>query len=235
MSKQLTNCFLRLLGAMNFKFTFIIVSLFLFTSCKKTPEPFFGYEYFPMEEGRFVEYEVMEVVHDEGGNPQHDTIRYRLRTVVGETIIDNENRVARKLYRYSYDLQTGDLIDERVWSQVIDGGRAEVVEENQRKIRLVFAITLDKEWDVNAFNPEEEQEVYYDEIHKSYDQIDSTVRVEYEDFFSLVDYERKYEVYANHIGLMKRSFKDLVINNFDTLDISSGTEQHYSLIDYGIE
>lgn len=220
---------------MSKRFVVFILTIVLFASCKKTPEPFFGYEYFPMEEGRFVEYEVMEIVHDEGGNPQNDTTRYRLKTVVGESVVDNEGRVARKLYRYSYDLQSGDLIDERVWTQIIDGGRGEVVEENQRKIRLVFAITLDKVWDVNAFNPEEEQEVVYDEIHKPFGQLDSTVTVEYEDFFSLVDYQRKYEVYGNHVGLIKRSFKDLRINSFDTLDITSGTEQHYILIDYGIE
>ncbi len=220
---------------MKSKYSLFILTLFLFAACSKTPAPYFGYDYFPMEEGKYVEYEVMEVIHDEGGNPQHDTTMYRLKTVVGETVIDNENRPARKLYRYAYDLETDELIDERVWTQVIDGGRAEIVEENQRKIRLVFAITLDKVWDVNAFNPEEEQEVYYDELHKSYGQMDSTVIVEYEDFFSLVDYQRKYEVYANHVGLIKRSFKDLVINDFDTLHITSGTEQHYSLISYGIE
>ena len=100
---------------------------------------------------------------------------------------------------------------------------------------MVFAITLDKVWDVNAFNPEGEQEVFYDEIHKAYGNIDSTVIVEYEDFFSLVDYRRKYEVYGNHIGLIHRSFKDLRIQNFDTLDVTSGTEQHYTLIGSGIE
>ena len=110
-----------------------------------------------------------------------------------------------------------------------------MIEENQRKIRMVFAITLDKTWDVNAFNPEEELEVSYDEIFNPYQEFDSTVTVEYEYFFSLVDYRRKYEVYANGVGLIKRSFKDLVINNFDTLDISNGTEVHYELIDYGIE
>jgi len=177
----------------------------------------------------------MDIVHDEGGNPQHDTTRYRLRTVVGEVVEDNEGRAARKLYRYSYDQNNGELLDQRVWTQLIDGGRAEVIEENQRKIRMVFAITLDKTWDVNAFNPEEELEVSYDEIFNPYQEFDSTVTVEYEDFFSLVDYRRKYEVYANGVGLIKRSFKDLVINNFDTLDISNGTEVHYELIDYGIE
>lgn len=188
-----------------------------------------------MENGRYVEYEVMEIFHDEDLTPQHDTVRYRLKTVVGEVVEDNEGRPARKLFRYAYDWESGDLIDQRVWTQIIDGGRGEVIEENQRMIRLVFAITLEKEWDVNAFNPKEEQTVFYDEIHKPFNNIDSTVTVEYEDFLSFIDYERKYEVYGNHIGLIHRSFKDLTIENFDTLDITSGTEEHYRLIDYGIE
>lgn len=216
------------------KITIAILGLLLLMACKKTPEPYFGYEYFPMEEGRYVEYEVMDILHDDDAG-QHDTTRYILKTVVGEVVEDNEGRSARKMYRYSYDVNTGELLDERVWTQIIDGGRAEVVEENQRKIRLVFAITLDKEWDVNAFNTGDEQEVFYDEIHKSYSNFDSTVTVEYEDFLSLIDYERKYEIYGNHVGLIKRSFKDLRIENFDTLQVVSGTELHYELIDYGIE
>lgn len=212
--------------------------LFLITlslaACKKTEPPYFGYEYFPMEEGRFVKYDVMEIVHDEDV-ALHDTSRFILKTVVGEIVQDNEGRAARKLYRYSYDKNSGELIDQRVWTQLIDGGRAEVVEENQRKIRLVFAITLDKEWDVNAFNPSSEQEVYYDEIHKEFEELDSTVTVEYEDELTLISYNRSFEVYGNHIGLVHRSFKDLEIENFDTTTVISGTEQHYTLIDYGIE
>lgn len=216
------------------RITFTMLGLLLLLACKKTPAPYFGYEYFPMEEGRYVEYEVMDIMHDDDVG-QHDTTRYILKTVVGEVVEDNEGRAARKMYRYSYDVNSGELLDKRVWTQIIDGGRAEVVEENQRKIRLVFAITLEKEWDVNAFNPEDEQEVFYDEIHKPFSTFDSTVTVEYEDFISLIDYERKYEVYGNHVGLIKRSFKDLRIEDFDTLQVISGTELHYELIDYGIE
>lgn len=220
---------------MVYRFIIFVATFLVLTACKKSDPLYFGYDYLPMEEGRFVEYEVMEIVHDEDLSPAHDTVRYRLKTVVGEVVQDNEGRAARKLFRYAYDLNSGDLIDQRVWTQIIDGGRGEVVEENQRKIRLVFAITLDKEWDVNAFNAMEAEEVYYDEIHKSFGSLDSTVTVEYEDFLSFIDYERKFEVYGNHIGLVHRSFKDLTIDNFDTLNIKSGTEEHYHLIDYGIE
>jgi hypothetical protein len=64
---------------------------------------------------------------------------------------------------------------------------------------------------------------------------DSTATVLYEDFFSLVDYRKRYDVYAPHVGLVQRSYKDLRINNFDTLNIQNGTEVHYRLLDYGKE
>lgn len=214
----------------------IFFGVLILSACKKSEEaPYFGYEYFGLTEGRFVEYDVMEISHDVSS----DTLRYILKTVVGEDIIDNEGRTAKKVYRYAYDWETEELLDERVWTSIIDQGRGEVVEENQRKIRMIFAISIDKVWDVNAFNPEEEQEVSYEEINNSYNingfAIDSSVQVEYEDFLTLVDYRRKYEVYGKNIGLIHRSFKDLDISNFDTTDIQNGSEVHYTLRNYGVE
>lgn len=215
---------------------FIFVGLFIFTACKKSEDaPYFGYEYFGLTEGRFVSYDVMEISHDVSS----DTLRYILKTIVGEDIIDNEGRTAKKVYRYAYDSETEELIDERVWTSIIDQGRGEVVEENQRKIRMIFAISIDKTWDVNAFNPQAEQEVFYEDINKSYTinnvALDSTVRVEYEDNINLIEYKRMYEVYGKNIGLVHKSFKDLDISNFDTTDIQNGWETHYMLRDFGVE
>lgn len=215
---------------------FIFVGLFIFTACKKSEDaPYFGYEYFGLTEGRYVSYDVMEISHDVSS----DTLRYILKTIVGEDIIDNEGRTAKKVYRYAYDSETEELIDERVWTSIIDQGRGEVVEENQRKIRMIFAISIDKTWDVNAFNPQAEQEVFYEDINKSYTinnvALDSTVRVEYEDNINLIEYKRMYEVYGKNIGLVHKSFKDLDISNFDTTDIQNGWETHYMLRDFGVE
>ena len=214
----------------------IVFAIILLGACKKSDESIdFGYEYFGLTEGRFVSYDVMEISHD--GNS--DTVKYILKTVVGENIIDNEGRTAKKIYRYAYDSQTEELIDERVWTSIIDQGRGEVVEENQRKIRMVFAVTMDKIWDVNAFNPEDEEEVFYESIDEPYSingfSLESTARVEYADYITLIDYDRKYEVYARNIGLIHRSFKSLDISNFDTTDIQNGWETHYTLRDYGVE
>lgn len=63
--------------------TFITLVILLF-SCKEEIEaPYFGYTYFGLEQGRFLEYEVTHITHDENLNPQHDTTVYRLRTRIG--------------------------------------------------------------------------------------------------------------------------------------------------------
>lgn len=218
-----------------------IMAIFLVVlSCRQDQQSVsFGFGYFGLEEGVFVEYDVMEIFHDEDLVPAHDTIRYTLKTVIGETVEDNQGRMANKVFRYRYDAITGELLDQRVWTAIISEGRGEQTEENQRIIRLVFAVTNDKEWDINAFNPNDEQLAYYFDLNKEKTfngfTFDSTVVVEYEDFFSLVDYDRKYDTYANHVGLVQRVDKELTIANFDTLNIKKGTETHYSLRNYGIE
>ena len=208
-------------------------------SCRqKVDPPEFGFEYFGLEEGKFVRYEVTEIFHDAAVNV-NDTNKYILKTLVGEPIVDNEGREANKVFRFSYDIDTEELLDQRVWTGVIADSRGELVEENQRVIRLVFAITADKTWNIHAFNPMEEERAEYKDLHLPKNiggsQLDSTVTVQYEDFFSLVDYIVKYDVYAKHIGLVQRSYKDLTIQNFDTLNITKGTEVHYRLLDWGEE
>ena len=215
------------------------VLFFGLLGCKETGSVDFGFDYFPIQEGAFVEYEVLEIYHDVNVSPQHDTTRYRLKTKVGEEFADNTGRPVRKFFQLRYDLQTGDLIGQRVWTIVVDGGRGEVVEENQRKVKMVFSVKNAVEWNVNAFNPFSRQDVYYSNVGESQSinsfTFDETAKVNYEDFSSLVDHRKKYEVYARGVGLVERRFKDLTIQNFDTTAIQKGTEVHYELINYGIE
>lgn len=218
---------------------FFSALLFGLLGCKESEAVDFGFDYFPMTEGTFSEYEVLEVFHDVDINPQHDSIRYILKTKIGEEILDNIGRPVRKFFQFRYDISTGDLLDQRVWTLLRDGSRAEVVEENQRLIKMVFAVKNDEEWNVNAFNPMPLQEVYYSNVGESTIfqdfTFEETAKVNYEDFFSLVDYRKKHEIYARGVGLVERSFKDFTIQNFDTTDIQKGTEVHYQLINYGVE
>lgn len=209
-------------------------------SCKKeNKSPNFHYDYFPLQEGRYVIYSVQEV-HIDNSLALNDTVRYYLKTVIGDTITDNEGRIARRYERYVRDSLNQAWTLKDIWTAIIVTGRAELVEENQRTIKLVFAPSKYKEWNCNAYNMLDPLDCYYQNLHKpsainGFD-FDSTITVEQEEFKSLVDYRRKFEQYAKGVGMYYKHYKDYRLNNsLDTLNVNKGTELIMRLIDYGVE
>lgn len=217
----------------------LIVSFIGFLSCKKKDDTVnFHHEYFPLEKGVFVEYDVTYIRHDDIAN-LHDTTKYSLKTLIGDTIIDNEGRIARKFYRYIFNTILGEYTIQDLWTIIIDQERAELVEENQRRIKMVFAPTAYKEWDMNAFNIDDPIYLYYGDIHKpkSFNGLDfdSTIVVEQDSTLNLIQYKRKYEVYGKTVGLLKKHFQDFSINNFDPTKPIKGEELFYIIKNYGKE
>lgn len=191
-----------------------------------------------MTQGRFVVYNATEIIHDDVA-AIHDTTSYLLKTIVGNAYTDNEGRVGRELERYkSFDNGISWVFAD-VWTQFRTGNRAELIEENQKIIKLVFAPTYSKEWDINAFNSASEQNAFYSSIHNPFLEnglsFDSTLTVVQEDFFSLVDLKRQTETYAKNVGLVSKFYKDLIIENFDTLNPTKGQELFYEIVEYGVE
>jgi hypothetical protein len=223
------------------KSIFIVAFLVLILpSCKKDETSYdLHYEYFGLLPGRFVEYDVTEIHHDINGNIQHDTIHYQLKTLIGDTLIDNEGRVARRFVRYKRGDSTQPWLQTDIWTAIIVDRRAELVEENQRMIKLVFAPTEDKKWNLNAFNADNALNAYYRNIHSKItlgsQTFDSSLVVEQEDFFSLVDFRRKYETYSKNIGLISKHYKDLKIVGFDTTNVQFGKELYYTCYAFGFE
>lgn len=226
------------------KFSFLILISIIaltVTSCKKkkveTPKMYTNY--FGLIEGRYVIYDVQEMFHDIAVSPQHDTNFYQLKTVIGSETTDNQGRIVREFKRYKRKSTTDQWVFSDLWSAVIDNNKAELVEENQRIIKLVFAPTSDKKWNPNAFNMMDSLNYYYSNIHKPYNlpniSFDSTLTVSNDNFFSLIDYKIDNYKYAANIGLVSKTYKDLTIANFDTLDVRKGSEIHYKCIGYGFE
>lgn len=220
---------------------FVIACLSVFTiQCKKdTQKVNMHLGYFDLTPGRYIIYDVVEISHSQGAAGS-DTSVYQLKTVIGDTVMDNSGRIARKFYRYTRDSSTGVWVLKDVWTTIIADYRAELVEENQRVVKLVFAPTLEKNWNANAYNTFEEQETYYEDIHKPYQvgtfNFDSTVNVVQEnDPPNLIEYKSKYEIYAKGVGLVKKHFVDLSINNFDVTDINEGKELFMNFVSTGIE
>ena len=228
----------------NKHFIFLYSTLFcLLFSCKKNnsvSEIQNKYEsYFGLVPGRFIVYNVREIVHDEMAEIKHDTLNYQLKTLIGDTITDNAGRIARQFLRFKRlnSSQNWQLSD--VWTTLIDGNYAELTEENQRIIKMLFPVSSKTTWNANVFNVNSSLDCFYDKIHESLSlngiSYDSTVLVEQENVRNLVEFKRKYEVFGNRIGLISKYFKDLKISNFDTLNIKSGYELIYTCTDFGIE
>lgn len=196
------------------------------------------YDYFPQTQGRYVVYSVHEVVVDAQVN-QKDTFDYFIKTVIGDTIIDNEGRIARKFERYKSPNATGPWNIQDVWTSIIDGGRAELVEENNRTIKMVFAPSEDDEWNMNAYNTLDALDCYYSALHQSYslggNEFSSTVTVEQEDFSSFIDSRRKYEVYARGVGMVYKYYKDFIIINGNPNNVKKGRLLTMEAVSFGQE
>ncbi len=224
------------------KWTYIFILFISFFSCGKEDDtkPLFFFEtYYPLDSGAYIDYYVQEVNHDDLSSIPHDTLNYYLRTLIGDTLIDNEGRVAYKYIRKTR-IDTSDAWQiSDIWTVLKNGNKIELTEENRRKVKLILPPNNFTIWDANIHNSLSAMNCFYEDIHQPFTlnslAFDSTIRVEQENVLNLVAYRKKYEVYANHVGLVKKYYKDLVISNFDTLNITSGTELIYNCIDFGIE
>lgn len=209
------------------------------SACKKEPAPNFHFEYFGYAEGRYVIYDVIEITHDKQIN-QHDTLIYQLKTKWGAPFIDNQNREGKEFLRFTRSSPSEPWMLADKWFGLIDGIRAEIVEENQRMVKLIFSPTRNKIWDLNAWNIEKEANSYYTEIHQDTIinglKIDSTLTVRYEvDFPSLLKDVDYYEKYAKNIGLIQKHYKNNRYFNFGDIEIGEGSEIYYTYVSSGKE
>ncbi|GAB5417786.1 MAG: hypothetical protein Crog4KO_24650 [Crocinitomicaceae bacterium] len=216
----------------------ILLLVAVLFSCKKEGAPLFHREYFGLETGRYVIYNVTEITHDTALNPAHDTVTYQLKTVWEAEYIDNQGRSASEFRRYKRSTDTDPWVLSDIWTGIHDGVRAELIEENQRVVKLVFAPTLSKDWDINAYNTMTEMDAYYSDVHVDTTingvLFDSTVVVDQEDYSSLIDTVRMFEVYAKHVGLIRKYSKNNLYN-FADAEPQEGREVYYEYVEHGFE
>lgn len=222
---------------------FILMSYFSFFlfSCKKNNQNIaleLHKNYFDVTQGRYIEYEVLEINHDDNALVKHDTIRYYLKIQIEDTLIDNLGRITYKYVRYKKS-NLNDLWGlSDVWTTIIDGNNAELVEENQRIIKMKFPVDRYTNWNANVFTNQSSLNCFYEDLHKARTinglSFDSTVRINQGSDRNLIRYFKKHETYAKGIGMVEKYYKDLNISNFDTLNISSGKELYFKPIQFGI-
>lgn len=202
-----------------------LLSLVTFSGCYKedTEIPFIGYEYFPTEIGKFIEYKVDSIWQDDViGQIGFAEAHYFLQDLNESDFTDEEGRPAVRVERSWKQGQNGEYSIKDIWYRTRTSEVAEQNEENVTFIKQNFPVREGKSWDGNRKNTLQTlQELYlqngvpevweyqYINVNQPYTingfTFDSTVTVLQIDrpaIFGLSMFGQ--EVYAKDIGLVHK-------------------------------
>ncbi|MBC7885626.1 MAG: hypothetical protein H7X99_09135 [Saprospiraceae bacterium] len=218
---------------MKFKvnYLFIILSFFLLSCEDETEiidESAFGYDFFPVAQGKSWIYASDSVIYDNEGT-QIDTFRSFLREEMGESFVDEEGNTVYKLMRYFRRNESDPWSRINTWTLFSNKTNAIRTEENLKFVKLVFPVRKGLRWNGNIFVDEnikidvagEMIEMYknwkhrMEEIDVDFMYKDTTVkaiRVNLVDETSIIDRRKVTEYYGKNLGLLK---KEMIILDSD--------------------
>ena len=212
---------------MNFKPTFYwLFMLIVLYSCNKEDDFVidFKYEYFPVEIGSFVVYNVDSIKFIDNEPTVSDTAQYQIKELIESVFVDNEGRDTYRIERYKRRDSLSPWVIEDVWFSNRTQTTAERIEENLRFIKLVFPPKIGLTWDGNVFIDihegiewleDWEYEITELDVPNTVNELsfDSTLTVLQEDnqadFVNVIEKIYSIEVYAKHVGLVSKELQVL--------------------------
>ncbi len=128
--------------------------LFMIYSCEKTKEEYdedkFGYDYFPLEIGKYWIYKVDSTIYDDQGSKIINTI-----SEVKEEVVERyTDQVGDTIYRIERSWRTGDSTSWKltdVWTSYENNHQAFRTEENLKFIKFVFPPIKGLSWNGNLY------------------------------------------------------------------------------------
>lgn len=192
----------------------------LVVSCSEETETLnldYGYDYFPIETGFWVTYQVDSVIYSSFAEGGVDTSSIELREDIVESFMDNEGRPAVTLERRirpRNSQQAWENIIPTVWYMVRTEDRAERIEGNLRFMNLTFPVLESRKWAGNTYiNTDATELAIYADWQYQYQEIGAsrtingldfgeTVRVIQNNYDDYVDKIYSEEVYAKGVGLV---------------------------------
>jgi hypothetical protein len=195
--------------------------------------PIFYSDYFPIELSNVKEYYITNISHTSFGK---DTTFYFLKEIISEDFIDQQGDLAFRVERFWKFDSISEYLIKDVWSTKKTQRSAELVEENERFVKLIFPLNNFTYWNGNALNSRDYQEYIIEDIHDVYTKnnfsFDSCVTVVQNYKSNQIEYESDKEIYAKGIGLVYRENIILNINNGNILSVNYGSEYFQELITY---
>lgn len=223
------------------RFIFGIVLIAAIAACNKSDEDVqdFGYNYYPVEAGRYIDYRIDEYFYDDFNNTI-DTTVYLLRELIDSPFTDLEGRNVYKLKRFTASIddsiiswtETG-----QSWTIHKNDERLERTEENMPFVDLLFPLRRSKTWDGNARNASSAQEykvLDYD-LRIQYNAtvvFGKTARINEKNNVNLIEDQLIETTYARDIGPVNRIEKDFVLDP-DSSTVVSGRLKTWTYLEHG--
>lgn len=205
-----------------------LMGIFAFQSCSdEEEEPIdLGYDYFPLQVGKYIVYDVDSTLYSNNGFGSEVIIynnSIQVREEITDSFTDNEERTVYNIERSERKNETEEWRVKDVWTATIKNGQAERTEEGLRFVKLVFPVIKEtKSWDGNKYlddniiNPTgidaffifKDWRYKYGEIGESlsvgsynFDDVVTVYQADDENFLRL---RHSYEQYAKGVGLVYR-------------------------------
>ncbi len=213
--------------------------LFFSTSCKKDSvlpdSP--SYNYFPVESGKWVEYDVDSIYHGENDNNNDDSVysfHFQIREEIDSTFYNGQGQATQILIRYKRESITDSWTLVSVWTQNLNLAGAYRVEENISYHKLAFPINTTITWNGNDANREGEELYTYQDFHTPATVggigFDSTLSVLQREDDNYIERIYGMEKYAAGVGMIFKQRDDLGKRNGIVV---KGLEYKMTVSDYG--
>lgn len=136
--------------------TYAITSIFLF-SCEREVEEFASEQvadYFPLQPGKYITYRLDSTVFTSQGRVE-ETHSYQEKHEVDAQVTDNLGRTSYRIFRYLRDVAgTQSWRPNGTYFVTPLPNSVEVIESNQRIVKLISPVRIGTEWKGNRFLPE---------------------------------------------------------------------------------
>ncbi len=132
-----------------------LVAAVILSSCgdetKSLDTAFFGYDYYPLEEGDFWVYKMDETLIKQEGTANESSIYY-MREDVTERFINTIGDTIYKIQRSLSDTQNGLYVATDIWTAEKTETGAYRVEENLEFVKMIFPFQVGTSWEGNLFD-----------------------------------------------------------------------------------
>jgi hypothetical protein len=226
--------------------TYSIIGLGACTSSNFEPsDEVLGYDYFPLEVGSFVEYEVEEQTYITLGQGIPTIKNYQIREEIPQIFIDIEGDRAFRIERFRRANANFAWQLDSVWVAKRTNSYATRVENNRTFVKLGFPTKNGLRWNGNAFNTLGDDRYEITDFSKPLKindlEFDNTLKVLQADDSSRVSLDRRMEIYAKGIGLVSKEYNQVFYCQPDptnpsacqTITVDFGRIIKQKIINYG--